>query len=176
MKMLEKPILEIKNLDKSFGENHVLSNFNLSLNKGQSIAVLGKSGSGKSVLIKCVIGLMPPDKGSIHVFDLNVPDLNEEQLDKIRVRIGFLFQSNALYDSMTVRENLEFPLRRHWLETSKQSVDDLVMLGYRNCLNCPLRSTGAACFAHATTQPAILVRMPSLKNKKYLQYYLTSKM
>ncbi len=130
--MSEKPILEIKNLYKWFGENHVLTDFSLDLHKGESIAVLGKSGSGKSVLIKCVIGLMQPDKGSINVFDLNVPDLNDQELDKIRVRIGFLFQSNALYDSMTVRENLEFPLRRHWLDTKKQSVDELVMEALEN--------------------------------------------
>ncbi len=120
-------VISIKNLYKSFGSNHVLSDFSLDVPKGQSIGVLGKSGSGKSVLIKCIIGLMPPDSGSIHVLGKNIPDLNNIELDKMRVKIGFLFQSNALYDSMTVRENLEFPLRRHWMEKEKKNVDDLVM-------------------------------------------------
>lgn len=125
-------VIEITNLCKSFGDNHVLNNFNMSLRRGQNLAVLGKSGSGKSVLIKCIIGLMPPDKGTIKVFDTNIPDLNQYDLDKIRVRVGFLFQSNALYDSMTVRENLEFPLRRHWMEKEKRNVNELVMEALEN--------------------------------------------
>ena len=127
-----KPVIEIQGLSKSFGENHVLNNFNMKLIKGQNLAVLGKSGSGKSVLIKCIIGLMRPDTGTIKVFENNIPDLNNEELDKIRVRIGFLFQSNALYDSMTVRENLEFPLRRHWIEKEKRNVNELVMEALEN--------------------------------------------
>lgn len=120
-------VIEITNLCKSFGENHVLNNFSLDLKQGQNLAVLGKSGSGKSVLIKCIIGLMQPDSGTIKVFDSNIPELNQYDLDKIRVRVGFLFQSNALYDSMTVRENLEFPLRRHWIEKEKRNVNELVI-------------------------------------------------
>lgn len=119
-------VIQINNLYKSFGENHVLKDFNLYLHKGENVVVLGKSGSGKSVLIKCIIGLLKPEKGNIYVFGKNIPDLNNIELDKIRVRIGFLFQSNALYDSMTVRENLEFPLRRHRLNLNKSDVDDLV--------------------------------------------------
>lgn len=126
------PVIEIRGLCKSFGNNHVLNNFNVDLLKGQNLAVLGKSGSGKSVLIKCIIGLMPPDEGTIKVFDDNIPDLNQYELDKIRVRVGFLFQSNALYDSMTVRENLEFPLRRHWIEKEKRNVNELVMEALEN--------------------------------------------
>lgn len=103
----------ISHLFKAFGDNKVLVDFNLELFKGESVVVLGKSGSGKSVLIKCIIGLLEPDNGAIEVLGENILDLNEQELDKIRARIGFLFQSNALYDSMTVRENLEFPLRRH---------------------------------------------------------------
>jgi phospholipid/cholesterol/gamma-HCH transport system ATP-binding protein len=125
-------VIEITNLCKSFGDNHVLNNFSMNLQRGQNLAVLGKSGSGKSVLIKCIIGLMPPDKGTIKVFDTNIPDLNQYDLDKIRVRVGFLFQSNALYDSMTVRENLEFPLRRHWMEKEKRNVNELVMEALEN--------------------------------------------
>jgi phospholipid/cholesterol/gamma-HCH transport system ATP-binding protein len=117
----------IRNLEKSFGENHVLKNFNFKLYKGESIVVLGKSGSGKSVLVKCIIGLLYPDAGTIQVLGKNIPDLNHDELDRIRVKVGFLFQSNALYDSMTVRENLEFPLRRHWIKMDKEEVNSLVM-------------------------------------------------
>jgi phospholipid/cholesterol/gamma-HCH transport system ATP-binding protein len=109
-------VLMIRNLYKSFGNNHVLVDFNLELIKGESVVVLGKSGSGKSVLIKCIIGLLKPDKGSIEMFGKNIPGMDDEELDKVRAKVGFLFQSNALYDSMTVRENLEFPLRRHWIQ------------------------------------------------------------
>ncbi len=125
-------VIELRGLCKSFGDNHVLNNFDMDLLKGQNLAVLGKSGSGKSVLIKCIIGLMSSDKGTIKVFDDNIPDLNQYELDKIRVRVGFLFQSNALYDSMTVRENLEFPLRRHWIEKEKRNVNELVMEALEN--------------------------------------------
>ncbi len=125
-------VIDIKNLCKSFGDNHVLNKFEMNLLKGQNLAVLGKSGSGKSVLIKCIIGLMEPDEGTINVLGSNIPDLSQEDLDKIRVKVGFLFQSNALYDSMTVRENLEFPLRRHWMEKEKRNVNELVMEALEN--------------------------------------------
>lgn len=120
------PVIVIRDLCKSFGTNHVLKNFNLDLNRGENLIVLGKSGSGKSVLIKCIIGLMKPDKGTISVFGKDVTALNRQELDYLRVRVGFLFQSNALYDSMTVRENLEFPLRRHGKEKSREEIDGLV--------------------------------------------------
>ncbi|WP_395626457.1 ABC transporter ATP-binding protein [Daejeonella sp.] len=120
-------VVKIKDLCKSFGNNQVLNHFNLDLKRGESMVVLGKSGSGKSVLIKCIIGLLKPDSGSIHVFGENIPDLNHKDLDRIRSKIGFLFQSNALYDSMTVRENLEFPLRRHSLGLSKLENDKVVL-------------------------------------------------
>ena len=120
-------VLEVKELCKSFGENHVLKNFNLKLHKGENLVVLGKSGSGKSVLIKCIIGLLPPDSGTITMFGQNVPELDHDELDKLRIRAGFLFQSNALYDSMTVRENLEFPLRRHRVSLAQADVDNMVM-------------------------------------------------
>ncbi len=120
-------VLSIRNLYKSFGGNHVLVDFNLQVQRGESVVVLGKSGSGKSVLIKCIIGLLKPDKGSIEIFGEDIAGVNEEGLDKIRAKVGFLFQSNALYDSMTVRENLEFPLRRHWIALSQQEVNAMVM-------------------------------------------------
>lgn len=120
-------VIHIDHLNKSFGTNHVLRDFSFDLQRGESVVVLGKSGSGKSVLIKCIIGLVAPDAGRVEVFGNDIPELSREALDKVRVKVGFLFQSNALYDSMTVRENLEFPLRRHWIEKSKESVNDLVM-------------------------------------------------
>ena len=120
-------VLMIRNLYKSFGNNHVLVDFNLELIKGESVVVLGKSGSGKSVLIKCIIGLLKPDTGSIEMFGKNIPGMEDEELDKVRAKVGFLFQSNALYDSMTVRENLEFPLRRHWIQVSQDEVKAMVM-------------------------------------------------
>jgi len=117
----------IQHLFKSFGDNHVLNDFNLEIEKGESVVVLGKSGSGKSVLIKCIIGLLKPDKGIIKMFGQNIPEINAEELDKIRAKVGFLFQSNALYDSMTVRDNLEFPLRRHWIQVSQEEVNKMVL-------------------------------------------------
>ena len=108
-----KPIIEIKGLNKSFGNNHVLVGFHLYLNEGENLVVMGKSGSGKSVMIKCLIGLEQPDSGEIVIMDKNMNDINSEDLDEIRTEVGFLFQGSALYDSMSVRENLEFPLRRH---------------------------------------------------------------
>ena len=108
-----KPIIEIKDLHKSFGENHVLDGFNLRLYEGENLVVMGKSGSGKSVMIKCLIGLEEFDKGEIIIMDKDVSHINQEELDEIRTEVGFLFQGSALYDSMSVRENLEFPLRRH---------------------------------------------------------------
>ncbi len=125
-------VINIKNLYKAFGSNSVLIDFNLNLYPGENVVVLGKSGSGKSVLIKCIIGLMKPDKGTINVLGNEVPDLNSIELDKLRIKVGFLFQSNALYDSMTVRENLEFPLRRHWFKKNKNDVNDLVIEALTN--------------------------------------------
>lgn len=107
------PLIQIENLFKSFGSNHVLKGFNLKLWQGENVAVMGKSGSGKSVLIKCIIGLMNIDQGDLRVLNYSVPHLTQKQLDALRCDIGFQFQGSALYDSMTVRENLEFPLRRH---------------------------------------------------------------
>jgi phospholipid/cholesterol/gamma-HCH transport system ATP-binding protein len=126
------PVVQIKDLKMSFGENHVLRSFNIDVNEGENVVVLGKSGSGKSVLIKCIIGLMMPDSGSIKVFGDEVPALSHDKLDEMRVKVGFLFQSNALYDSMTVRENLEFPLRRHWIKTAGETVNNLVMEALEN--------------------------------------------
>jgi phospholipid/cholesterol/gamma-HCH transport system ATP-binding protein len=108
-----KPIIEIKDLKKSYGENHVLNGFNMVLYEGENLVIMGKSGSGKSVMIKCLIGLEEHDSGSIQVMGKEISELNRDELDNLRTEVGFLFQGSALYDSMTVRENLEFPLRRH---------------------------------------------------------------
>lgn len=119
--------IQIEHLKKSFGTNVVLNDFNFCLKKGEDVAVLGRSGSGKSVLIKCIIGLLQPDSGSIKVLGNDVAELDSDELDHLRVKVGFLFQSNALYDSMTVRENLEFPLRRHWMNVEQAEVNNMVM-------------------------------------------------
>lgn len=106
-------IINIRDLYKRFGDNHVLNGFNMTLYRGENLVVMGKSGSGKSVMIKCLVGLMQPDSGYISVMGQEIKELDREALDVLRADIGFLFQGSALYDSMTVRENLEFPMRRH---------------------------------------------------------------
>lgn len=125
-------VIQIEGLKKSFGDNYVLRDFNLELTQGENLVVLGKSGSGKSVLIKCIIGLILADAGSIKIFNDEVTKLNQDELDNLRAKVGFLFQSNALYDSMTVRQNLEFPLRRHSQKSDKENVNDLVMEALTN--------------------------------------------
>lgn len=109
----KKTIIEIKDLKKSYGDNHVLDGFNMVLYEGENLVIMGKSGSGKSVMIKCLIGLEQADGGSIEIMGEKINELDRTALDELRTEVGFLFQGSALYDSMTVRENLEFPLRRH---------------------------------------------------------------
>lgn len=104
-------MISIEHLKKSFGAHEVLKDINLHVNKGENLVVMGKSGTGKSVLIKCIVSLMPLDGGTIMTFGKSIAELDEKELNDVRKRIGFLFQGAALYDSMTVRENLEFPLR-----------------------------------------------------------------
>jgi len=105
-------VISIKGLKKSFGKKRVLTDINLEVNRGENVVVLGKSGQGKSVTIECLVGMLVPDAGSVKVFGDEVTEMNEKQLKELRMKIGFLFQSGALFDSMTVRENLEFPLTR----------------------------------------------------------------
>ena len=105
-------VIEVNNLRKGFADQVVLKNVSLQLFKGENLAILGKSGSGKSVLIKCIVRLFNPDHGTINILGEDVNTLNSKGLGELRKKIGFLFQSGALYDSMTVRQNLEFPLRR----------------------------------------------------------------
>jgi len=118
--METQPVIAVHHLYKSFGTNHVLRDFSMTLAPAENVAILGKSGSGKSVLIKCIIGLIPSDEGNIQVLGENIDALDTDALDELRAKVGFLFQSNALYDSMTVRENLEFPLRRHWSQAQRE--------------------------------------------------------
>ncbi|MBJ2172886.1 ATP-binding cassette domain-containing protein [Aureibaculum sp. A20] len=108
-----EPVLKIVDLKKSFGDNHVLNGFSLELYKGESLVIMGKSGSGKSVMIKCLMGLLDHDSGLIEIMGQDLSKLTLSQLNELRTQIGFLFQGSALYDSMTVRENLEFPLRKN---------------------------------------------------------------
>jgi len=112
MKTERASVIEITNLCKSFGALEVLKSISLKLYEGENLVVLGKSGSGKSVLIKCMVRLLEADSGSIQILGEEVQKLKINSLSAMRKKIGFLFQSGALYDSMTVRENLEFPLRR----------------------------------------------------------------
>ena len=119
-------VVEMIHLQKSFDNNHVLRDINLVIKKGENLVILGKSGTGKSVLIKCIVGLEECDYGDLIIFGNNVATLSEKELIDMRKRIGFLFQSGALYDSMTVRENLEFPLRRQSRSLSKKEMKALV--------------------------------------------------
>lgn len=105
-------VIQIKGLKKNFGSKEVLRNINLEVHKGENVVVLGRSGQGKSVTIKCIVGLLRPDGGTLEVMGKEITALNEDELRGVREKVGFLFQGAALYDSMTVRENLEFPLRR----------------------------------------------------------------
>ena len=136
-----KPIIEIKDLKKSYGDNNVLNGFNMVLNEGENLVIMGKSGSGKSVMIKCLIGLEQPDSGTIEVMGKNINELNRKDLDELRTEIGFLFQGSALYDSMTVRENLEFPLRHHKnkfgdiKDTTPLVMEALESVGLANTIN-----------------------------------------
>lgn len=106
------PVIEIKGLKKGFDDKEVLKDINLTVDKGENVVVLGRSGQGKSVTIQCIVGLLQPDDGSVKVFGKEVGELNDDELKELRTKIGFLFQGAALFDSMTVRENLEFPLTR----------------------------------------------------------------
>jgi phospholipid/cholesterol/gamma-HCH transport system ATP-binding protein len=117
----------IRDLRKSFGDREVLKGINLELYKSENLVILGRSGTGKSVLIKCMVGLMKPDSGTINVLGRDVFSLTPKQLNDLRLQIGFSFQGSALYDSMTVRENLEFPLKRNFGLTDRDELEELVI-------------------------------------------------
>lgn len=122
-----KAVIEINGLTKSFGTQQVLKGISLNLYNGENLVILGRSGTGKSVMIKCIVGLLRPDAGTIKVFDESVETLNREQLSAMRQKVGFLFQNGALYDSMTVKQNLEFSLRRIKRKLSEQEIREKVL-------------------------------------------------
>jgi len=116
-------IVEIQGLTKSFGDLEVLQGVDLDLYKGENLVVLGKSGSGKSVLIKILVGLLKKDEGSVTVMGKEISRLKLKELNALRLKIGFSFQNSALYDSMTVRENMEFPLIRNVKNLTKKEIN-----------------------------------------------------
>jgi phospholipid/cholesterol/gamma-HCH transport system ATP-binding protein len=125
-------VLEMEHLQKSFGNNHVLRDITLRIKKGENLVVLGQSGTGKSVLIKCIVGLIEIDDGRLCILGQDVATLGEKELLALRKKIGFLFQSSALYDSMTVRDNLEFPLRRQGHPLDRHEMESLVGEALKN--------------------------------------------
>jgi phospholipid/cholesterol/gamma-HCH transport system ATP-binding protein len=118
------PAIAVKDLHKSFGEQKVLNGVTLSLGRGETLAVLGRSGTGKSVLLRIIIGLQKPDSGSVHIHGQEITCLDLDQLGEIRKKMGFLFQHAALYDSLTVEQNVAFPLQHHKREMSKSEQND----------------------------------------------------
>lgn len=130
--MNNEVIISIKNLQKSFGENEVLKGVNLTVNKGEDLVVLGRSGSGKSITIKCIVGLVTADKGEIDVFGTSITALKNNELNPIRARIGFMFQNGALYDSMSVRQNLAFTLKHHTNEGTENEIEIQITEALKN--------------------------------------------
>ncbi len=130
--MENNTIISIKNLHKSFGKNEVLKGVTLTVNKGEDLVILGRSGSGKSVTIKCLVGLVEADKGEINVFGTNITKLKDNALNPIRVRIGFMFQNSALYDSMSVRQNLAFTLKHHTKNLSEEQIEEQIIEALEN--------------------------------------------
>jgi len=125
-------VIEIRNLKKNFGQQEVLKDISLDLFESENLVVLGKSGTGKSVLIKCIVRLLNYVDGSINVLGKEVADLDRKQLEATRKKIGFLFQSGALYDSMTVKQNLEFPLERIRKDLAKKERDEKISEALEN--------------------------------------------
>ncbi|MBX2871023.1 MAG: ATP-binding cassette domain-containing protein [Saprospiraceae bacterium] len=128
----EASLIRIRGVKKAFGSNQVLRGFDLDLFPNENVVIVGKSGSGKSVLIKCLVRLVEVDEGEVRVLGKFIPSLDQEELDQIRADVGFLFQGSALYDSMTVRENLQFPLRRHSQRMQGQDEDQLIKEALEN--------------------------------------------
>ena len=133
-------VISIRDLYKSFGDNHVLQGIDLDVFKGENVVVLGRSGTGKSVLIKIIAGLLRADRGQVQVMGREVGRLKEKELRKLRLKIGFSFQNSALYDSMTVRENLEFSLVRNTEIHSRKAINETIervleAVGLRQAIN-----------------------------------------
>jgi phospholipid/cholesterol/gamma-HCH transport system ATP-binding protein len=121
-------VISVNGLYKSFGKNNaVLKGINLYVNKGENLVLLGKSGSGKSIVIKCLVGLEKADEGEINILGTNICNISADELNEVRLKVGFLFQNSALYDSMTVRQNLAFPLRRHSKHLTPKQVDEAIV-------------------------------------------------
>lgn len=125
--METQPIITIKNLYKSFGKNKILKGINLTVNKGEDLVILGRSGSGKSVTIKCLVGLVKSDRGEINIFGTEITNLKNNELNAIRVKIGFMFQNGALYDSMSIRQNLTFTLKHHTQNLSESAIENQII-------------------------------------------------
>ncbi|NID11744.1 ABC transporter ATP-binding protein [Fibrivirga algicola] len=137
---MPQSVIQIKDLHVAFGDNYVLRGVDLDLYKGENLVVLGRSGTGKSVLIKVLVGLLKPDSGTVKVLDEDVTALDSIALDQLRLKVGFSFQNSALYDSMTVRENLEFPLVRNVrnltrAEINRQVEEALDDVGLKQAIN-----------------------------------------
>ncbi len=125
-------VIEIRDLKKAFGSTEILKGINLNLRQGENIAILGQSGTGKSVLTKCIVGLIAADSGSISVLGKDLFSLTFEEIEELRKQVGYLFQGGALYDSMTVRQNLGFPVRRTQVSKNKAEVKELVEQALEN--------------------------------------------
>lgn len=128
----KEKVIVIQDVHKSFGNHDVLKGINVTLNKGENLVILGKSGTGKSVLIKCLVGLIHADKGSMNVLGKEIMTTTKKELTEIRKKVGFLFQSAALYDSMSVRENLLFPLKRLDTRLSDEELEKRVKEALEN--------------------------------------------
>jgi phospholipid/cholesterol/gamma-HCH transport system ATP-binding protein len=131
-KKTKERVIKIDNLEKHFGNLKVLKDVSMELFKGENLVVLGKSGTGKSVLIKCIVRLLDADSGKIDIDGIDINSLKEKELDTARAKIGFLFQSGALYDSMTVRENLAFPLKRLKKELTSEEIETKIVEALEN--------------------------------------------
>ena len=125
--MKEQPIINVENLHKAFGKNKVLKGISFGVNKGEDLVIIGRSGSGKSVTIECLVGLVEADKGKLEIFGTDITKLTYKELNKIRLKIGFMFQNGALYDSMSVRENLTFTLKHHTHHLTEESIEQQII-------------------------------------------------
>lgn len=130
--MEKEKVIEIEKLYKSFREKHILRGIDLTLHKGENLGIVGKSGIGKSVLTKCIVRLIEPDAGRINVLGTDVVTCDGEELNELRKKVGYLFQGGALYDSMSVRENLLFPVRRTQFVDRKLDTEELIERSLRS--------------------------------------------
>jgi len=130
--MNKEEVIKVNKLYKSFGENHILRGIDITLHKGENLGIIGKSGIGKSVLIKCIVRLIEPDAGEVNVLGTDVLKCNSNQLNELRKKVGYLFQGGALYDSMSVRENLSFPIRRTEFKDKKHNTEELIERSLRS--------------------------------------------